>query len=281
MTASTCETGVQSRLDEEQTNLVLRFFAHYASFFEGMFDHVLIPEETYEISPFLFWTIVCVGSRRYVKDPTIVERLGRAIFGLGLSSLFSVEDPMTTIQASLILCSWPPPITSIHKDPTQAIAGATMQLALQHRLHVFSEGQHFTKARPSPSEADKQLRLRMWTHCLVTFQGCCNPCVAYDQLLTYDSMSLGHGLPPMAIVTSFNPDMQHAIETGLPALLTHRYRVTTTVVEAVSILSSKGCLVGSSSGEELDHRIETFDAQLRSMAHQNHGDYCEWRKDQM
>lgn len=169
-----------------------RFHQHYAPLVPGIFDADVSPEQCYQKSPFLFWAIVCTGARTYTKDPTILDRLAREITDLALPSLCSNLRPVPTIQAIILLCSWPMPINTLYKDPSHALAGAAMQLAVQNGLHFFSSEQDFA-SRPSKRQdnlgsqsarlldpqigtpswcADREInfRARLWVHCLTVFQ---------------------------------------------------------------------------------------------------------------
>jgi hypothetical protein len=43
----------------------------------------LHPEQCYKNSPFLFWTIVAVASRRYVDDVALLDSLSEPVTSLG------------------------------------------------------------------------------------------------------------------------------------------------------------------------------------------------------
>ncbi|KAK0104720.1 hypothetical protein ONS95_004992 [Cadophora gregata] len=78
------------------------FVRHYSSNLTVL-DEVLIPNMCYEESPFLFWTIVTTGARKY-QNPTILELLVGRVASLAMSSLFPHEYPLQTIIGLLILC---------------------------------------------------------------------------------------------------------------------------------------------------------------------------------
>ncbi len=136
----------------------------------GIFDRDQTPNEVYEYSEFLFWTIVCVGARKYSKDPTLVESLIKPVTALARQSLFDPDHAIPTIQAALIFCLWPLPINTVVIDQSHAIAGAAMQLAIQKGLPYASRKQDFVRVALKQSEVDKLLRARLWAHCVVVFQ---------------------------------------------------------------------------------------------------------------
>ena len=159
----------------------------------GIFDPAITPNQRFLQSPLLFWAIVCTGARRYTKDPTIFARLSKQMVAFALSSLISSPRPVPSIQAIILLCAWPLPMNTIYKDPSHALAGAAMNMAIQNGLHVLCHELDFasrpTKQReeyisPKPGssagatfevnfpDADSEgiFRIRLWVHCLIIFQ---------------------------------------------------------------------------------------------------------------
>ena len=133
----------------------------------------MTPAESYEQSPFLFWVIMYVGSRRD-KDPTLMEQLATRVVDLAFSSLASRSQPIQIVQGLLLLCSWPVPIDTKGKDISHVLGGAAMQLAMQNGLHIFSDGQEFARTRlrlrSNDKENDAQFRARLWACCVTICQ---------------------------------------------------------------------------------------------------------------
>lgn len=147
-----------------------RFFTHHAQFIPGVFDATKTPEEYHDESQFLFWSIVCTGARRYTEDPILLERVASQIMGLALPSLYSMSNAIPAIQAVLLLCLWPLPINTMFKDPSHAMIGAAMQLALQNGLHHFDREQDFARTKMTSGEENRLFRARLWMHCVNIFQ---------------------------------------------------------------------------------------------------------------
>jgi transcriptional regulatory protein LEU3 len=111
---------------------------------------------------------------------------------LALPALYSILQPIPAIQAVLLLCSWPMPTSTLFTDPSHALAGAAMQLAIQNGLHILCREQDFARRPtkkeddlgPSPAQsidpkseiglwsADGEIvfRIRLWVHCVTVFQ---------------------------------------------------------------------------------------------------------------
>jgi hypothetical protein len=136
--------------------------------------------------------MVCTGSRKYASDPTILERLAKPILDLALPSMLTTKEAINNIKAVLVLCTWPMPMSTLYRDPSHALAGAAVQLAVQNGLHALcherdfakrpTQRQNVPKNRPhfAPNiqnsmqmqdfDAEIVLRTRLWIHCLISFQ---------------------------------------------------------------------------------------------------------------
>lgn len=146
---------------------------------------VVSPNERYEQCPLLFWVIICVGSRGYAKDPTLYGRLGDPVLELMFRSLIRPQHALPVIQAAVILCTWPLPVDLVYREPSEALAGAAMSLAMQNGLHMYSREQDFVvrslKNTTKPAYYDLSgvktirdevvsFRTRIWAFCTIAFQ---------------------------------------------------------------------------------------------------------------
>lgn len=128
------------------------------------------PEQYYQRSPLLFWSILATGARRYTDDPTLFQRVVSQILQIALGTLFSFSNPVTTIQAVLILSLWPIPTNTLFHDSSHTLAGVAMQLAVQNGLHIFGREQDYSRQNVNEANSEVTLRFRLWIHCVVTFQ---------------------------------------------------------------------------------------------------------------
>lgn len=135
-----------------------------------MVNHGITPNACYAQSPFLFWTIVGIGCRRYPNDPTMLGRLAPNITNLALLSLSSRAAPILIIQGLLLLCTWPGPVDTLGKDVGYVLSGIALNLAMRAGLHVFGNGQDFARTKLDPNEEHTAMRARLWFHCLVVCQ---------------------------------------------------------------------------------------------------------------
>lgn len=132
-----------------------------------IFDPQLSPDHYYESSQFLFWAMVFVGSRRYSEDPTLLGRLRCRMNAMALLALESRESPIETIKGILLLCMWPIPMNTMHKDISHVLSGAAVHLGMQIGLHITGSGQDFARGRLNRSQVQKIDRAHLWMYCLM------------------------------------------------------------------------------------------------------------------
>lgn len=111
------------------------FFRNYYPMMPVL-DPTCSPDNTYQLSPFVFWCVIITGARRYDLDPTILDRLSPAVRKLASSCLFNAPSCIPTILAFAILSTWPLPMANVCDDSTPLYSGANLQLALQNGLHM-------------------------------------------------------------------------------------------------------------------------------------------------
>lgn len=108
-----------------------------------------------------------MGSRRYERDPTLLGMLAPHINSLALRSLENRANPIQTIQGLLILCVWPVPINTMHKDISNVLGGAALHLAMQIGLHVTHSEQDFERTKIDTGRLQKISRAHLWIHCVM------------------------------------------------------------------------------------------------------------------
>ncbi|KIV84847.1 hypothetical protein, variant [Exophiala sideris] len=165
------------------------FFDKHLSYMP-IFDSRLHPNECYKASQFLFWTIVAIGSRRYIKDPTLILLLAPKVVELAKQSIFNTEKYLPALQAQILLCTWHMPIDTLQKDIAPTLAGAMLQMAMNIGLHVHGTVQDFSRVPLRYDLQQRNFRTRLWTLCLITCQRVNN----------------GRGLPPIVIADTYSHD---------------------------------------------------------------------------
>ncbi|KAK6375964.1 hypothetical protein LTR81_027864 [Elasticomyces elasticus] len=143
------------------------YLRSYAPAVWGLFDQEQSPDDLYHFSPLLFWAVIYVGSRGYHKDPTASESIMERLKALLHHALFDPENAIPTIQAAVLVCLWPFPVDSTFKDPSHAVAGAAMHFPVQKGLQYASRKQDYARVALVQAEADRVVRARLWTYCVV------------------------------------------------------------------------------------------------------------------
>ena len=133
----------------------------------------LSPNHYYNQSPFLFWTIVAIGSRRYARDPTLISMIAPGVNSFAKTAAFSRDRALHTIQALLLLCTWPMPFETLSNDITPMLSGVMLQHAVSCGLHIFGVGQDFSRTKLTKDRAQMYFRARLWALCIVVCQRYC------------------------------------------------------------------------------------------------------------
>lgn len=113
--------------------------------------------------------MVCTGARHF-PDMKFLHSVSDKVRVLTGSNLLQIQDPIPAIQACLILCLWPLPVDTMWKDPSHALAGAAMQLAIQNGLHEFRHEQDFRRTQICSNDRIRVFRVQLWLYCVIVFQ---------------------------------------------------------------------------------------------------------------
>ncbi|KPI34453.1 Regulatory protein LEU3 [Cyphellophora attinorum] len=145
------------------------FFTKYAPHMPAV-EGPMEPNECYNQSRYLFWTIMTIGSRKYPRDPTLLSQLTPPIVEMTKNAAFAIEKSLHTIQAFMLLCTWPIPHSSIGKDITHVLSGVLLQHALSVGMHIFGVGQDFARIKLTADRSQLYARARLWALCIVVCQ---------------------------------------------------------------------------------------------------------------
>ncbi|KAJ5732403.1 hypothetical protein N7493_003884 [Penicillium malachiteum] len=154
---------------QEIDDLFAIYFRHYAQFIP-ILDPNTRPNAYYAQSPFLFWAIIGVACRIYPRNPTLLMALARSIVEMALLSALSTSPPWHTVQAFLLVLTWPFP-KGDHPDVSLPLAGTMLHVSMQNGLHIpMSSHEFFRVKMPAPSETDLQRRSELWALSMVVYQ---------------------------------------------------------------------------------------------------------------
>lgn len=156
-------------MTRKRSNTQSSFLQNYLVY-QPVVESDLQPRECYNKSRLLFWTIVSIGSRRYIKDPTLVISLAPKMTELVERTILSTEGVLFTMQALLLLCAWPIPFDTLSHDTSPTIAGAVLGIAMSNGLHVLGVGQDFSRKKLVDDHVSRLLRAKIWCICITTCQ---------------------------------------------------------------------------------------------------------------
>lgn len=114
--------------------MVRRFFEHYHPFLPFL-QEPISPDECYQSGVCLFWVIISVASRRYEDDLTLRVVLADWVIRLLWHEISKPPYRLSTIQALIILNSWPFPTSSTCADPSATFSSIAISAAMQIGLH--------------------------------------------------------------------------------------------------------------------------------------------------
>lgn len=166
---STCKTPTFATTSRSQSDVFNRFFTYYHPFLPFL-DRTQSPDDYYNTSSLLFWTIISVGARRYQSDTSLLNSLAGPVTRLVWSTLADIPQSYHVVKALCLLCSWPFPTSSTSTDPTFMLCGMMMQVAMQLGLHRPSHSQDFSKFRVELIEEELRDKVRTWAICNIVAQ---------------------------------------------------------------------------------------------------------------
>ena len=176
-------------------NILSSFFTYYHPFLPFL-DPKQSPEEYYNASSLLFWTIVSVGARRYQGDSNLLTSLAGPVSRLVWSTLADIPQSYHVVKALALMCSWPFPTSSTSTDPTFMLCGMMVQVAMQLGLHRPSHTQDFSKFRVELIEEELRDKVRTWAICNIVAQRYVNSRLFTEFFLNLcRRVSTGYGQP--------------------------------------------------------------------------------------
>ena len=161
--------GPVALTSERVRELHQRFFTFFHPFLPFL-NPERTPDEYYQRSPLLFWTILSIGSRHYRADPELFTAMSQPLTKLVWETISEVPQNYHVVKALILLCAWPLPTSSTSTDPTFMYCGLMVQIALQIGLHRPSHAQDFSKFRIELRDVELQDRVVVWSACNIVAQ---------------------------------------------------------------------------------------------------------------
>jgi len=127
----------------------------------------LTPDDYYERSQLLFWTIIAIASRSYSEEAGIYAGLRTPLDKLMWEKISSTPHSHLTIQAILLLCVWPYSSPSMVTNPSFMLISiaktACMHLGL-HRPEILQDFNR-VKFRVLPEHVEEAAKV--WAGCCI------------------------------------------------------------------------------------------------------------------
>lgn len=153
----------------QKANLRNRFFTNYHPFLPFL-DATRSADAYYSLSPLLFWTIISVASRRWEQDEALFRFLVSPVSRLVWDTTQVLPNKLSSVQALLLLCTWPFPTTSLWQEPTPIWSAMACSMAQQLGLPSADRGAEFSRVKTGVDACHEDERLRTWAACAVVAQ---------------------------------------------------------------------------------------------------------------
>lgn len=128
------------------------------------------PQDFFDQSPLLYWTIIAVASRRYSIRQGLLIELKQPLTDLQWDTIRGVPQNYHFVKALCLLCTWPLPTNSTSLDPSVNNCGLMVASAMQFGLHRPSHAQDFSRTKVDLGEEDIKDRMNTWVAVNVTAQ---------------------------------------------------------------------------------------------------------------
>jgi transcriptional regulatory protein LEU3 len=146
-----------------------RYFKDYHSMLP-ILDPSITPNTYYQHAPFLFWVVISIGSRRYTRQPTLIQALAQPVTQLALKSIIVRSRPIERVKALILLLTWPIPSGPFYRDPSFLLGGTLLHMAMQCGLHAPNFSQDFSKTYLKLPEMEHVRIAEMWAYVVITYQ---------------------------------------------------------------------------------------------------------------
>jgi hypothetical protein len=224
------------------------YFQHFHHFLP-ILDPNCTPNNFWDRSNLLFWSIITVSCRSYTKDPTLLDSLGDRVMNMCLLSLRTPLVP--TIKAILLILTWPLSKRVGTQDSAYTISGSIIHMAMQIGLHIPTSSQDFSRVKVDLTEIQIRRRAELWGYCIVTYQRCCS----------------FKGYSPLALMETYqDAEQRHVLFQRIGHSLKFQLRLNGVLTRSSSALLQNGLRVMSRDQQHaLDIIIRVFEATLKDI----------------
>lgn len=154
---------------ESVLQLYHEFFTHYHPYLPFL-NPTQPPEQYFQQSPLLFWTIISVAARRTSVVENLMTSLSGPLSRLLWTTVGGVPGSHHTVKALCLLCTWPLPTSTSSTDPTHILGGVMMKIATGIGLHRPNHAQDFSRVSVIFNQDELHDRVTTWAVCNIVAQ---------------------------------------------------------------------------------------------------------------
>jgi hypothetical protein len=148
---------------------IYRFFDDYHPFVH-ILHPLLSPDIYYQRSSLLFWAIISVACRRYEAAPSLLSSLSTGVMKLVWEMVSIFPYSHYTVQALVLICTWPFPTSSMWTDPSLTLISIAKTISLQLGLHRPEIMQDYSRTRGRLTPGGVQEAVKTWAACFIAGQ---------------------------------------------------------------------------------------------------------------
>jgi hypothetical protein len=130
----------------------------------------LTPDIYYMRSPLLFWAIISISCRRHEDSPSLLSGLSSHMMGLVWKTVSAFPCSLYTVQALVLICTWPFPTSSLWTDPSFILISIAKSTALQLGIHRPEMVEDFSRTKGRYNTEEIQEAVKTWAACFIAGQ---------------------------------------------------------------------------------------------------------------
>ncbi|RMZ88586.1 hypothetical protein DV736_g4184, partial [Chaetothyriales sp. CBS 134916] len=236
----------------EVDNLFDIYFRDFSPFLP-ILDPKMTPNACYATSPFLFWAIIGVAARNHPLYKLSIAELRPRVIDLALHSL-NADPGVPSIQAMLLILTWPFPRTRQHPEITSQLNGATLHMAMQIGFHTPISSHEYSRVKLQLTSAEIDKRAEIWAYVI----------------LTYQRINLAKGIPSNTVQDlTLDPDQRINLIDQIPPDFKCQFRVQSILTRCGNEAAKIGLRNMTDDRERaLDAVLRVHERQLDSLAYQ-------------
>ncbi len=146
-----------------------RFFKQYHPFLPYL-EPFRSPDQYWNESSLLFWSIVAVGARQSREHMGMLLTLSSSVTTLCWTTISSMPLKLQDIQAIILLCTWPFPSFRFSTDKSIILANVAVTSAMFPGMHKPGCEKEYTNVDLIVRYSDRIERTRTWVACVIVPQ---------------------------------------------------------------------------------------------------------------